>query len=233
MDWGISGLEQSIELYEEDIIKDVIGVGNDYEVDRFAHEEYEDKTKITYSFNFYSGVSLSTIENWSQSYLYKFSVSDIFYKRNTFVNSFFKLDFYDTPSEKRQKIYLTVILNADKGITTNALLSERNVLINKPVFDLDYVGNKDGFFIYWLKKEDLVGIDTFYVSCKFYDAQNGVFTRMMTRPQASFSNPYDFDSTKFFYNKIIFDYDKKTYKFYDINTNNRLTTINWFEYVNP
>lgn len=233
MQWGISGLEQSIELYEEDIIKDVIGVGNDYEVDRFSHEEYGNNTKITYSFNFYSGTSLNTIQSWSETFLYDFSVSEIFYKRNVFTNSFFKLDFYDTTTEKRQKNYLTVILNADKGIATTALLSERSVLINKPVFDLDYVGNREGFFIYWLKNEDLVGIDTFYVSCKFYNAKNGSFTRMMRRAQSSFSDSFDFDATKYFYVKLVFDYNKKTYKFYDINTNNRITNISWFEYVNP
>lgn len=233
MGWQMSGLEDSIELYEEDIIKEVIGIGNDYEVTRFSHEPFNDKTLLTYSFNFYKGESISKKNNWSETFLSKFSVAEVFYNRNVFNNSFFKLDFYDTTSDKRQKNYLTTILSPSKGIKTSALLSQTTVNINKPRFELDFVGNTEGFFVYWMKDESIVGVNTFYVSCKFYDARIGAFSRMMTRPQSDFSDPYDFDNTRYFYYKFVLDYTKRTYAFYDVLSGQKVNTLLWYEYVNP
>ena len=111
------------------------------------------------------------------------------------------------------------------------------VTIKIPDFVLDYVGDKEGFFIYWLKKRTFLNIDTFYMSAKFYNATTGTYTKMMNVPQSSLSgDKYNFDNLTYFYYQVKLDYDKRTYQVFNTITGNREGTplpIKWYEYVNP
>jgi hypothetical protein len=121
------------------------------------------------------------------------------------------------------------------------------VNIKKPKFVLDYVGDKEGFFIYWLKKRTFLDVNTFYMSAKFYNAKTGQFTKMMTGkgnnpldqtngPQSSLSeNKYAFDSTQYFYYTVKLDYTTQTYQVFNVKGQRMGTSIpiKWFEYVNP
>ena len=97
------------------------------------------------------------------------------------------MDFYDTTDEKTQKIFFTIILPVQQGdfmsVSLNALLP--NVDIRKPKFKLDYIGDKEGFFIYWLKNIKFYNLTTFYMSAKFFDGRLGVYVKMMKVPQSS------------------------------------------------
>lgn len=232
LNWDFSGKDDSIELYEEDIAQEIIGSATDYETIRFAHKEINNKTDINYNFNFYFGGSLSDSANWKNSFLSDFTADDIFDNRPSFNGSFFKLDLYDTTTDKRQNNYLTIILNPRKGKTLD-LDGKR---INYPSYKLDYGLNSESFYIYWLSDYSILNIDTLYMSCKFYNAKTGGFVRMLNTPQSSFSDKYNFDSTKYFYNKVVFSYEDKTYNVFDLYGNvvgTAANPINWFEYVNP
>ncbi len=249
--WDYLGLDLAIEEYEKNIITEVIGVGRDFEISRFAHAPATgttNNTEINYEFYFYSGGSLNDINNWRVNYLSEgFTPQEVYYYENNFSNSFFKLDFYDTPDEKKQVNYLTVILPTQQGLKMDAQMQRTLVSIKKPEFVLDYVGDKEGFFLYWLKKRTFLDINTFYMSAKFYNAKTGQFTRMMTGggsnslddtngPQALMNtNKYAFDSTQYFYYTVKLDYPTQTYQV--LNTyGQRLGTnlpIKWYEYVNP
>ncbi len=108
--------------------------------------------------------------------------------------------------------------------------------INKPSFTLDYVGDKEGYFFYWLKNPTYVDTTRFYMSAKFFNAKTGDFTRMMIEPQSSVPQPFNFDKSKYFY--YVVDIDYANYE-YIITTQNgvRIGTqgnpIKWYEYVNP
>jgi hypothetical protein len=249
--WDYLGMDMAIEEYEQDIITEVIGVGRDFEISRFAHAPATgttNNTKVNYEFYFYSGGSMNDINNWRVNYLSEgFTPQEVYYYENNFTNSFFKLDFYDTPDEKKQTNYLTVILPTQQGLKMDAQMQRTLVSIKKPEFILDYVGDKEGFFLYWLKKRTFLDIDTFYMSAKFYNAKTGQFTKMMTGrgntpfdltngPQALIQdNKYAFDSTQYFYYTVKLDYPTQTYQV--LNTyGQRLGTnlpIKWYEYVNP
>ena len=249
--WDYLGLDLAIEEYEKNIITEVIGVGRDFEISRFAHAPATgttNNTEINYEFYFYSGGSLNDINNWRVNYLSEgFTPQEVYYYENNFSNSFFKLDFYDTPDEKKQVNYLTVLLPTQQGLKMDAQMQRTLVSIKKPEFILDYVGDKEGFFLYWLKKRTFLDINTFYMSAKFYNAKTGQFTRMMTGggsnslddtngPQALMNtNKYAFDSTQYFYYTVKLDYPTQTYQV--LNTyGQRLGTnlpIKWYEYVNP
>jgi hypothetical protein len=240
----------SIDEYETRIIDEVIGRGRDFEISRFAHAPATGTTNdtlINYEFYFYSGGSLDNIGNWRVNYLSEgFTPQEVYYYENNFSNSFFKLDFYDTPDEKQQTNYLTIILPTQQGLMMQAQMQRTLVNIRKPQFVLDYVGDKEGFFIYWLKKRNFLDVSTFYMTAKFYNAKTGQFTKMMTGrgsnpidltngPQVYLGNKYAFDNTQYFYYTVKLDYEKQTYQVFN-TYGQRLGTnipIKWYEYVNP
>ena len=250
--WDYLGLDLAIDEYEEKAIRDVIGKGRDFEVSRFAHAPATGTTNdtlINYEFYFYSGGSLDDSSNWRIDYLSEgFTPQEVYYYENVFANSFFKLDFYDTPDEKQQTNYLTIILPTQQGLFMETQMQRTLVNIRKPQFVLDYVGDKEGFFVYWLKKRNFLNINTFYMTAKFFNAKTGQFTKMMTGrganpidltngPQVNLSrnNKFYFDNTQFFYYTVKLDYDTQTYQV--LNTiGQRVGTnipIKWYEYVNP
>jgi hypothetical protein len=261
--WDFYGRDDSIDQFQEKVVEEVIGEPKDFEILRFSHEKWNSglqqtngnivyKTQIKYDFYFFSGnsnnVTASTTSNWVTSYLDNsysgFLPTQLYYYDKPFTRSFFKLDFYDSNTGATQTNYITVIIPVQQGgtekIILNSFLSQVNV--KKPSFLLDFVGtNKEGFFIYWLRKRDFININTFYVSAKFFDARVGEFIRMMVVPQSNLpsNKRFTFNESNFFYYKVVFDYDKKTYKYFsatDTNNSTRLgvnTPIRWYEYVNP
>jgi len=105
---------------------------------------------------------------------------------------------------------------------------------------LDFVGDKEGFFIYWLRENFYININEFYMSAKFFNARRGIFVNMMNRPQSIFSasgNYYTFNKANYFYYRVSLNYPSKTYEVYDTLTGLRVGTdvssINWYEYLNP
>lgn len=246
LSWDYQGLDQSIELYEEEVITEVIGVGRDFEVSRFANEPYTSATQsltagttdINYEFYFYSGGSLTASANWQMDYLFEgFTTQDIYYYNNNFSNSFFKLDFYDSRDEKKQINYLTIIIPTQQGFKKPAVMQRTPVEIKYPKFKLDYVGDQEGFFIYWLKKRDFLNIDIFYMSAKFYNAEKGYFVKMMNQGQFTMGgSPNNFDNLRYFYYPVKLDYSKQTYRVLDFNLNRvgmPQNPVRWYEYVNP
>lgn len=242
LNWDYLGIDQSIELYEEQVITEVIGVGRDFEVSRFSNQPYSGLTKIiteiNYEFYFHTGNTLTAQTNWQVSYLGEgFSTQDLYYYNNNFANSFFKLDFYDNRDEKKQINYITAIIPTQQGLKMNTMMQRTPVEIKKPKFILDYVGDKEGFFIYWLKKREFLDIDTFFMAAKFYNAETGSFTKMMNRGQYSLTgNPYTFDATSYFYYPVKLDYTGQTYQIFDWNiqrVGESTKPIKWYEYVNP
>jgi hypothetical protein len=233
--WDYLGLDDALDEYEGDVIEEVIGVGRDFEVSRFSHAPSSGETKsteINYEFYFYSGGSLSNTNNWSNNYIAEgFTPQEIFYYSNSFSNSFFKLDFYDTLDEKRQTNYITIILPTQQGLTMTALMNRTTVSIKKPKYVLDFVGDKEGFFIYWLKKRNFLDISTFYMTAKFFNAKTGQFTKMMNNNNQTFI----FDNAKYFYYTVKLDYEKQTYQVFNDNGQRMGVDIpiKWFQYVNP
>jgi hypothetical protein len=245
LNWDLEGIDDAIDQYETQAIEKVIGKGYDFEVNRFPHDKHEssEKTEINYEFYFYSGGSLTDSNSWKNSYLGEgFTTQDVFYYTDKFTKSYFKLDFYDTVDNKRQKNYFTVIIPTQQGEFMSINMARTPVLIRKPKYKLDYIGDKEGFFLYWLKSLDFIPLNTFYMTAKFYNASTGQFTRLMNKPQsvltgtAPNSSVTQFDYTEFFYYRVVFDYINLTYRVYETSNNERVGTtvpIKWYEYINP
>jgi hypothetical protein len=239
LDWEYLDVDSEIKEYENSILNELITTDKDFEVDRFFHADYDNKSEINYEFYFYEGASLSNASNWKIDYRAEgFTTQEVYYYANSFRNSFFKLDFYDSPIESQQENYITVILPTQQGLRMATKMQNTDVQIRKPQFLLDYVGDKEGFFIYWLKKRNFLDISTFYMTAKFFDGKTGQFVRMMNRPQSTIQgNKFIFSSSEYFYYRVDMDYLTHSYKVYDIiNPTDRVggtVPIKWYEYVNP
>ena len=246
MQWDFMGRDDSIQEYETEALKQVIGNPQDFEIIRFAHNVFANQDSyINYVFNFYdysAAITASTVGNWSVDYLNNgFSVQDVYYYSKSYTKSFFKLDFYDSPDDTVQQLYLSMILPVQQGLTKSATLSPilPQVQIKKPEMILDYIGNdKEGFFIYWLRKRNFIDISTFYMSAKFFDAITGVYKDMTnTRQDLLTPDKFTFDHAQYYYYEVKLDYNNQTYEVYSTSTNNRVGDLNtpiiWYEYVNP
>jgi hypothetical protein len=250
--WGFIGQDDAIEEYQQQVVEEIVGFPGDFEISRFAHDSYDNGTKTDIKYNFYffadnngnvpvnpaSLVTTSTISNWITSYIPEgFLSTEIYYYTKPFTKSFFKLDFYDTKDSISQTNYFTVIIPVQQGYTVSGTVSSLlpQVQIKTPSFKLDYVGDKEGFFLYWLRdKEFYSGLNTFYMTAKFFDARLGIFVKMTNTPQSSITSPFTFNPEDYFYYKVILDYNTYTYQVFD-NQNRIGTTssIKWYEYVNP
>lgn len=245
MNWDFLDRENDLLRYQQEAIEEVINQDKDFETARFVHQQYNiqlglPKTELNYEFYFAPTGATSANTIWAQSYLTEgFTPPEVYYLANSFKKSFFKLDFYDTTGLTTQKNYLTIILPTTQGLIENVPVGLTNQDIKKPKFVLDYIGDKEGFFIYWLKKRDFLNIDTFYMTAKFFDGKIGTFVKMMNQPQSTLVGPakFNFPQEKYFYYKVDLNYNDFTYVIRDVNTNNRVGTISnpikWYEYINP
>jgi hypothetical protein len=148
------------------------------------------------------------------------------------------LDFYDSVGATSQTNYFTIIIPTTQGVKVPTVMQGKNVDIKAPIFSLDFVGDQVGFFIYWLKSKTYIDLNTFYMSCKFYDAKTGFFTRLINRPQSlQGSNSFTANQIFNFYYQVVLDYTTQTYNVYDTITFDRVgdvtKPIKWYEYVNP
>lgn len=251
MKWDLYGQDDSINEFQKSAVEKAIGKPKDFELARFQNKKYFNSydTSVNYNFYFYTGLTEnlnnSTITDWGLTYNSQgFSNEEIYYTTNPFLKSFFKLDFYDTNESKTQKNYFTVILPANQSSDIQAQISQYlpNVNISVPTYTLDFINQKEGYFLYWLKSKEFYNIDTFYMSAKFFNGSTGQFIKMMNRSQGSAnlnSSKFTFDGDFYFYYKVKMNYSDYTYEIYDyvtgqdVRVGSTVSPIKWYEYVNP
>jgi hypothetical protein len=247
--WDFGGRDGGVEDYEKTVLSELIGIPNDFEIARFSHKEYnilnQIKTSMNYEFYFYDGtptnIPTANFNDYISSYLtIGFTSKEVYYYSKPFTKSFFKLDFYDTPDPVSQQIYFTIILPVQQGFTETATISPLLPLVDikKPTMRLDYIGDKEGFFIYWLRKQNYIDLTTFYMSAKFFNGRTGLYTTMVNTIQSQIPNPYTFNGDNYFYYVVNLNYNDKTYQVYRPNNNVQRVGLEnfpivWYEYVNP
>ena len=117
--------EDAIVQEENRIIEEIIGTPINYELSRYSNApDNLGYTQLVYNFFFTNSPSTPA----EPSYLTEFTENQIRYKTNQFANSFFKLDFYDTPDPKKQKNFFTIILPATKSAEVFETFCEAHVI---------------------------------------------------------------------------------------------------------
>lgn len=252
--WDLNGVNDSIDKFENEIIQQVINPIQDVETIRYAHKPWVfkfweglTKSSTNYDFYFYSATTDSSVtattddSRWVMDYRANgYTDSQIYYNEGVFSKSYFKLDFYDTKKTTRQQIYLTIIIPTQQGEKISTQIGQSTVQIRKPKFILDHVGDKEGYYYYWLKNKDFLDIETLYMSCKYYDASLGQFKRMTNTSQGEFPNKFNFSQEDYFYYKVNLDYENFQYEIYSelpskfsIRVGTESNPIKWYEYINP
>jgi hypothetical protein len=127
--FDITGQEDLIEKFSDDVLQDIINPVKDYEVSKFIHNYDESGDNGLY-------IAASFIDHtkndqfWIDEYYPQgFNKEELVLFSNAVKNSFFKLDFFDTTSRERQKLQLTKIIPM--------------YLSNLAIYDVDYDGTAD------------------------------------------------------------------------------------------
>ena len=196
------GREQLISVYEEVEQQDHINMPQDYETTQYAHDNPDDDYNMFYEFRFIDPTTGFYVTDYKAQ---GFSNRELAKNKKSFSNSFFKLDFFDSPNRNEQKILFTMIIPANNstkdyevpvsavddpteyytqtaaGATAPFVYYSEGVY--EPIVQLGPgKGKNEGYYIQWLKDRELMDINTFYVACKFFNAKTGKIVRMVNKP---------------------------------------------------
>ena len=189
------GNEQLVRTWEEVELQDNINVIQDYETTRYAFANNISANTISYAFEFWDATTSAYVDNFN---VLGFLDRDLAKPKKAFTRSFFKFDFYDSPLRKEQKIMFTNILplnNCMKELKSVIVAEDPTEYfaqlaadplgtpkygVYQPICLLGPLhGRSENYYIQWLKDRELTEINTFYMSCKFYNAKTGKVTNMI------------------------------------------------------
>lgn len=181
-----AGWSESFADFEKENLEKIINPIEDYETIRYIHEPY-------------SGLTSSSVDTISDIWFYFYFISGSTYVQNyeaidlsnsenakmlkQSTRSFFRLEFYKTPSGEtptrinRRLVFaknLSLPLGEKFYITGNSF----NDYVYVPVFMGSNYHNKENMYLFWFHNEsaldeiDITG-NTFYMSARFYNAKDG------------------------------------------------------------
>ena len=120
---------------------------------------------------------------------------------------------------------------SETNVTTTTTISDV-IQSLAPTFELDHIGLKESYFIYWFKDFDILKLDKLYMRVKFFNGKTGEFTTFTNRKQTSINTnkPFRIDND-YFYREVTFDFVNYLY---DIKGSGKsLSIMDWYEYINP
>jgi len=218
------GREQLISVYEEVEQQDHINMPQDYETTQYAHDNPDDDYNMFYEFRFIDPTTGFYVTDYKAQ---GFSNRELAKNKKSFSNSFFKLDFFDSPNRNEQKIVFTMIVPANNSIKdyevpvsavddpteyytqTAAGATAPFVYYSEGVYEPIVQlgpgrGKNEGYYIQWLKERELMDINTFYVACKFFNAKTGKIVRMVNKPIPNVTEGI-YDYLDWFYYQLTLD----------------------------
>jgi hypothetical protein len=224
--WDFLDREDSLNVYQESIITEIIGEPENYETARFSYNY-----PVRYVFNFKNTENTDWVNSYVDSG--RFTENQVLNKTNAFLKSFFKIDFYDSQNTRRRKNFLTIILNKKNDTTNIELNNDQGIRqLSIPSFSLNPLTNPEGFYLYWFENPNILNLNKLYMTVKFFDGSNGTFTTFTTKKQTNSTTPNRLGSD-YFNREVNFNYTNYTYMIQNVGSQVPLTTINWYEYINP
>ena len=222
-----TGREQLIETWEEVKIQDAVNPINDYETTKYYHNNSTNQGNTFYNFEFWNENNSQYENSFNPlGYLDKELAKD----KKAFVKSFFKLDFYDTPIRKEQKLMFSMIMPANnckkqKEVDISKIEDpiEYYTQESKGIYPIQYKiytpevqlgpfsGKNENYYIHWLKDRELYTGDTFYMACNFFNAKTGKSIRMVNRDYTEGGTPQPeglYDPIEWYYYQVTLSIDK-------------------------
>ena len=215
------GWEENFKEYEDDALRQIINPIENYETVRFAHKEYpiplytgETQCDIWFSFYFYSG---GTYNQDYQSVGISLNENSKMLKQST--ESFFKLEFYKTPSNdspNRTNRRLVMTRNLSLPLGEKYLHPTLKDHIFIPIFTGSNFRNKENMYLFWFKDDtafnetELTGT-TFWMTSKFYNSNDGI---IMDFVKTDLTGTTEVNETIDMYYKVVLDRTDYTYQIY-------------------
>lgn len=133
--WDFLNRGDLIDQYETIVAEEMVGEPQNFEMARFSRKRVSTSggyiTSVTHKF-FFADYSqnptfpLNLTSTWENSYILgnRFTAEELYKNLKPVQKSFFKLDLYDTTDAKKQKNYLTIILNTPQGLPEQIVTTE-------------------------------------------------------------------------------------------------------------
>ncbi len=180
-----AGWEESMVIFEDEILDTIINPTENYETARFIHKSYTStnnvkQTDIWYYFYF------NTSDN--SSYTQDYNVVGIDTKENAKLlkqstKSFFKLEFYKTPNNepptrKNRRLLFSRNLSLSAGEKYFYNGNNINEYVHFPVFTGSNYRNKENMYFFWFQDDSVlsgttISGETFFMTAKFFNANDG------------------------------------------------------------
>lgn len=223
------GWEENMLQFEDEVLSTIINPIENYETVRYIHKPYDtevsgltfSQTDIWYSFYFTSG----------STYTQDYNVVGIDTHENAKMlkqatESFFRLEFYKTPhisgttyqAPTRSNRKLSFARNLSLPLGEKYFYTGNN--INEDIFFPVFMGsnyrNKENMYLFWFQDESVLSEsvlsgDTFWMTVKFYNANDGSIIDFVNRP--IYSGVEIVESTDMYY-KLVIDRSDYTYQYF-------------------
>lgn len=207
------GWQDSAQEMEKELLEKIINPAQNFETVRYIHKPYINssgltQTDIWFKFYFVTG----------NTYVLDYEPSGISVKENTQLlkqttESFFRLEFFKTPngiSPNRSNRRLVFSKNLTIPLGERYFYTTLNTFVYKPIFYGSNYRNKENMYLFWfqddsaLNEETLTG-DTFYMTAKFFNAEDGSITDFTNKPFTNgFPEPSDTSRVGTSSNPILF-----------------------------
>ena len=223
------GWQENMIQFEDEVLSTIINPIENYETVRYIHKPYNttvsgltfSQTDIWYNFYFVSGTS----------YTQDYNVMGIDTHENAKMlkeatQSFFRLEFYKTPHisgttyepPTRVNRKLSFAKNLSLPLGEKYFYTGNN--INEDIFFPVFMGsnyrNKENMYLFWFQDESVLSEtvlsgDTFWMTAKFFNANDGTIIDFVNRP--IFSN-VEINEANDMYYKLVIDRTDYSYQYF-------------------
>lgn len=175
------GWDESFKKSEREILESIINPIENYETVRYIHEPYSGVTgdicDIWYFFYFIDGAN--TYNNGLDYNLAGITAQENASLLKQTVKSFFRLEFYTTPSRETQKLVFAKNLSIPLG----QKVFDQNLLDNifVPVFNGNNYRNSENMYLFWFGDDTVFSGTTLYMTARFFNADDGTITQFLNK----------------------------------------------------
>ena len=217
-----AGWEENFQSFEKETLRSIINPTENYETIRYIHEPYN----LTID-------SITTFTSDIWFYFYFLDASNTYAKGLDYnligitpqqnaqmlkqsVKSFFRLEFYTTPNRETQKLVMAKDLSLPLGQKVYYTTLRHNISI--PVFNGNNYRNSENMYLFWFPDETVYTGTTFYMTARFFNAEDGTISRFMNNTHKTLVK----DSDDLYY-KVVFNKTGHSYLVYEYDSVSKAT----------
>ena len=217
-----AGWEENFQSFEKETLRSIINPTENYETIRYIHDPYNltvsSIVTLTSDIWFYF-YFLDTASGYTHGLDYNLigitpQQNALMTKQST--KSFFRLEFYTTPNRETQKLVMAKDLSLPLG--QKVYYADLKHDIHIPVFNGNNYRNSENMYLFWFPDETVYSGMTFYMTARFFNAEDGSISRFMNNTHKTLVN----DSDDLYY-KVVFNRAAHTYNVYEYDAISKAT----------